>query len=140
MENIFSLLTAVSQDLSDMKVRIAAAVVYRGKVVSVGVNQMKSHPFQARWSKNEHAIFFHAETNAIFHARKKLSDDELAKSTLFVIRTKRLLKVDEIVYGMAKPCCGCQSCIDHYGIRKVIYTLDCKTKDEKRFVTVEKGG
>ncbi|MFM7851590.1 MAG: hypothetical protein ACKO96_06630, partial [Flammeovirgaceae bacterium] len=35
------------------KARIAACLVYRNEIISFGINQMKTHPFQAQFSKNQ---------------------------------------------------------------------------------------
>ena len=51
-----------------LRARLAACVVYKRDIVSFGINQLKSHPFQAKFSKNEDSIFLHAETDAIKNA------------------------------------------------------------------------
>ena len=63
--------------------RIAAAVVRKGKVVSFGYNHKKSHPFQAKFCKNNHAVFFHAEVHAIKNALNSVNVDDLSKCDLF---------------------------------------------------------
>lgn len=135
MDKIIDVLTTISTDLTGVRrARIAAAVVYKNRVISIGVNQMKSHPFQAKFAKNEHAIYFHAETAAIYAALRKLSEAELAKSTLVVVRTRESPANGEIVYGIAKPCEGCEKCIKHYNIKTVVYSMDCETSAEHSFV------
>lgn len=118
--------------------RLAAMIVYKGKVISVGTNQNKTHPFQAEFGRNGDAIFWHAETNAIHKALTRIDEDDLKKATLIVCRVKnerqvlrvkdgnrtRKKIVDDLTFGAAKPCVGCQNCIDHYDIRRVIYTED----------------
>ena len=59
--------------------RIAAAVVRKGKVVSFGYNHKKSHPFQAKFCKNNHAVFFHAEVHAIKNALNSVNVDDLSR-------------------------------------------------------------
>ena len=105
--------------------RLAACIVYKNDVVAFGVNQMKSHPFQARYSKNTDSVFLHAETSAIKNALKCISVKELEKSTLYICRVKHHDQLKEkLVFGMSKPCPGCFRCINTFGISKVIFTLD----------------
>ena len=102
--------------------RLAACIVYKNDVVSFGVNQMKSHPFQARYGKNTDSVFLHAETAAIKNALKCISVKELEKSTLYICRVKHHGQL--LGFGMSKPCTGCFRCINTFNIPKVIYTLD----------------
>jgi deoxycytidylate deaminase len=107
------------------KVWIASALVYRNKIISYGVNQMKSHPYQSRYSRNEEAIYWHSETSAIFNADKKIHFDKFEKSTLYVARVKyESTKKDSFISGICMPCDGCIRCIKDYGIKTVIYTID----------------
>lgn len=141
IEKHIDTLTTISEGLQGVRrARIAAGVVYKGRLIAIGVNSMKTHPFQAKYAKNEHAIYLHAEVAAIMAAKRKLTDVELSKSTLYVIRTKESFVNGDIVYGMAKPCCGCEACIADHGIRKVVYSMDCDTAAEKKFVVTEKSG
>jgi len=98
--------------------KISALVVHRGEIISVGKNVAKSHPFQARYSKNLQAIFWHAETNAVFSAlRAGTSDRVLKNATLYIARVKK-----DHSYGLAKPCNGCRSCLTRFNIGRVVYT------------------
>lgn len=63
--------------------RMASCVVFQNDIVSFGVNEMKSHPFQAKYSKNKSAVYLHAETSAIKNALKYISLEELEKATLY---------------------------------------------------------
>jgi len=104
--------------------RLASAIVYKNEIISIGINQRKSHPFQAKFSKNEDSIYLHSETDAIKNALKQISIDELSDSVLYVCRVKIINK--KFVFGIAKPCCGCMRAISNFGIKKVYYTLDNK--------------
>lgn len=104
--------------------RLAACVVYKNKVVAYGFNQAKTHPFQAQYGKNDDAIYWHAETNAIHNALRVLSEDELAKATLYVARARYEMNRPVWTWGMSKPCEGCAKCIDKYNIKRVVYTMD----------------
>lgn len=104
--------------------RLAAAIVYRNEIISFGVNQRKTHPFQAKFSKNEDSIYLHAETDAIKNALKHISIDELSNSTLYICRVK--IVEQKFVFGLSKPCCGCMRAISNFGIKNVYYSLDNK--------------
>jgi deoxycytidylate deaminase len=107
------------------KVWVASALVHRNKIVSYGTNQMKTHPYQYRYGKNDQCVYWHAETLAIYNADKKLNFDKFKKSVLYVVRVKyNGTEKDGFVSGLAKPCSGCMRCIQEYGIKSVIYTLD----------------
>lgn len=106
------------------RAKICAVMVYKNRVVSVGYNSSKTHPIQARFAKNEHAIHIHAEIDAIRKASNILSSSEMKKTTLIVIRVKQNGK-----WGNARPCAGsngqgCQSAISCFGIKNVLYSTD----------------
>lgn len=112
---------------NDYTYKIAAAIVYKNRIIKLSNNEIKSHTFQKNYSKNEHAIYFHAETSVIHKARKILGDEKLKKSTLIVarvsqIRSKSQQKLIGHNIAEAKPCSGCATCISDFGIKKVIYT------------------
>lgn len=105
------------------RAKVAAAVVYKNKLVSVGLNSNKSDPFQKTFSLNDDSIFLHAENLAIKRALRVLDENEMRKSSLFVCR----IKFDHdfnILRGLAKPCEGCQKAIQKYNIKQTIYSLD----------------
>jgi tRNA(Arg) A34 adenosine deaminase TadA len=105
--------------------KFAAAVVYRNRIISIGMNSMKSHPLQAKYSKNEHAIFLHSEIAAIKNALRELEVDDLTKCDIYITRVKKEKPFSKkFVWGLAKPCPGCQRAIAEFGIKRVIYTCD----------------
>jgi len=119
---ILNTLEVVLEDLPKVfNAKVAAAVVYKGKIISVGVNQDKTHPVAAEYQKNEHSIFLHAEVDAIVKARKRISETDLKRSTLYVARVK-MDSFQNTMFGMSRPCSGCMRCIKDHGIKKVIYT------------------
>ena len=106
-------------------VRFAAALVRNNKIVSVGFNRMKSHPFQAKFAKNEMAIFLHAEVHAIKNALRDYPVEDLSKMDMYIVRVKKPSSYSECyVWGMAKPCSGCQRAIAEFGVKRVVYTTD----------------
>jgi tRNA(Arg) A34 adenosine deaminase TadA len=107
------------------RAQIAACIVHKNTVAAYGFNQMKSHPFQARFGRNSDSIFLHAETDAIKNALKVMTVDDLAKSTLYVYRVKKPYpKAKHNIAGMSKPCVGCARAISTFGIRRVVWSLD----------------
>jgi len=105
--------------------RLAACVVYKNDIVSFGINEMKSHPFQAKWGTNKEAIFLHAEVSAIKNALKQISLKEFEKSTLYVCRVRyEDWTKQKIVFGLSRPCDGCIRCISTFNLRSVYYSLD----------------
>lgn len=132
-----NILRAIAEDIEPVRnAQLAAMIFYKGRIISIGYNQKKSHPMAAKFSKNPDAIFLHAEVDAVIKALKKLSEAELKRATLIVAR----VKTDEngkLVFGMAKPCPGCSKCIAAYGIRKVIYTEN-STVEELMYSVKEK--
>ena len=124
---ILELLSLVAEevDVSQQRsnARLAAAVVYKNEIVAIGVNQKKSHPFQAKFGKNGHAIFLHAEISAIKNALQHIDEKELSKSTLYVCRVKYVSpRKGSFTWGLAKPCVGCQRAIVTFDIKSVIYS------------------
>jgi len=105
--------------------RLAAALVYKNRIVSYGFNRDKTHTFQAKFAKNEDAIYWHAETNVIYNALKLVDETNLRKMTLYVARAKYAVpNSNEWRWGNSKPCEGCMSCITKFGIKKIVYTQD----------------
>jgi len=104
---------------------IAACIMDRSQVVSWGFNQKKSHPFQARFGRNDEAIYLHAETDAIKNAIKHLGTEDLSRCTLFVGRSKRVSPfTKKQIYGLAKPCYGCAKAIATFNIKRTVWSVE----------------
>jgi tRNA(Arg) A34 adenosine deaminase TadA len=125
-ESIIDMLKTMAADnVNDIGARLAACITYKGKIVSFGLNRLKSHPFQLLYGKNKDALFLHAEVDAIYRAIKRLDAQELSKSTLYVARVKRASSVHKgFINGLARPCVGCARCIATFGLKKVVYTTE----------------
>ena len=122
---VFNILKPAALDLANVWPRHVAAIVYKNKIVSFGTSHMKSHPFQARYSKNDEAIFWHAETNAIYNALRVVDTNILKKCSIYVCRVKNDVR-QNMIFGLSQPCTGCQECILDHKIPTLIYTLDGK--------------
>ncbi len=121
----------IFQTLEDVAIRsnvgwakLASAVVCKNRIISIGTNSYKSHPFQKKWASNKDAIFLHAETSAIHSALKILDTDDLSDCDIYVCRVKHIGQNPAFVHGMSKPCIGCSRAIAEFGIRNVFYTTD----------------
>ena len=124
IERHVSTLTAIAEAIEEPVrcFRLAAGIVHKNMLVSVGVNSYKTDPFQAKYGSNSHAIHLHAEVAAIKNALRKLHVDDIQKTTLIVVRVKRKKHNEPYQATMAKPCTGCQRCISEFGIKNVYYT------------------
>lgn len=97
--------------------RLCAMIVYKNTPISLGRNQMKSHPAMLDFGRTHHHLYLHAEIDAILKAAKELTPAELSKSTLYVARV-----MADGSCGESKPCPGCQKAIREYGIENVVWT------------------
>lgn len=104
------------------KARIAAGLVYKNHLISIGVNKRKTHPFQKRYGKNKDCIYLHAEIEAIKNALNLIDLNKISHSTLYVSRVK--IHNGKCVFGLAKPCKGCMKAISTFDIRKVYFTTN----------------
>lgn len=130
-QNVIDTLRRLAEDVIPIQsARIAAAVVFDGEIVSFGTNHLRSHPFQAKYGKNEQSIFWHAETNAIYNALKRNKMDPLflSFSDLYVVRIKRpSCRSKSFIYGLAAPCEGCRRCINDFKIGRTYFSTDEQT-------------
>lgn len=116
--------------------KIAAGIAIKGSIISLGRNSTRTHPFAARYSKHEQAIYLHAEAAAISNSLNHIHKDELKRATLYVYRVKHTSSRNaEWCDGLAKPCAGCMSAIAAFGIRRVVYS----TNDNGNFDILEAG-
>ena len=97
--------------------RVCAILAHRGDVLSVGFNSSKTHPFQAKYRKNPHAVFWHAETAAINNALKREFQHLLHKSSMYILRLTHAGNP-----AISMPCEGCARAIREHNINRVLYT------------------
>ncbi len=80
---------------------------------------------QARFGKNEESIYLHAEVAAIRNALREVSVDDLQKMEIYICRVKKPKPFSKkYVWGLAKPCEGCQRAIAEFGLKRVVYTTN----------------
>jgi len=106
--------------------KMSAGIVYRKNLISTGVNQYKTHPIMMPTNGyREGQIFLHAEVDAIRNALKLITQEQLTKCDLYVIRVKRPNNNSKKwIHGLAKPCPGCTKVIAGFGLKNVLYTED----------------
>lgn len=105
--------------------KIAAALVYKGEVISIGTCQYKSHPMQKQYGRNPMSVFLHAEIDALIKGQKRIESRgiPLKKCTMYVARVKKpYANASGFITGMAKPCEGCMKALTEAGIVNVVYT------------------
>ena len=118
VERFFTLLDETAKFSNHPQHRISSAIVVKNKLVGLGFNQMKTDPFQKKYSKNDDCIYIHAEIHAIKNALRSVDVSALRYADLYVTR----IMLGSGTRGMAKPCDGCMGAIVEFGIRRVFYT------------------
>ncbi|MDR3503062.1 MAG: deaminase [Legionella sp.] len=125
-EKIMDMLSKMACDVELFgNVQIAAAIVIKNEIISFGVNEHKTHPFQKKYAPNPMALYKHAENAAIINALNRVPKNDLKKATMYIVRVKK-----DHSWGMACPCEGCSKAIKEYGIKKVVYTTDVTNQFE----------
>lgn len=104
------------------RVRVASAIVYKKKIVSIGINSLKSSPFQLKFASSPYSIYFHAETMAIKNALNYYPSDLLKKMEIVVCRVKYYPELKRQDYALAKPCSGCMKAIQTFGLKRVFFS------------------
>lgn len=122
LRHISDLAVIAEDTIGASSAKLAASIVLNNKIVSIGVNSYKTHPFQKKYGKNDMAICIHSEIAAIGKALKRISIDELRRATLYIARVKQIDQSSQ--WGLARPCKGCQRAIAAFDIKKVYYTTD----------------
>lgn len=94
---------------------MAALIVNkRGRIIAQGINQRKSHPLQAKFSRFPGWSYLHAEIAALVDAR----GEDLSDATMYIARVLK-----DGTPALAKPCKGCQKALIAFGLKDVIWTL-----------------
>jgi tRNA(Arg) A34 adenosine deaminase TadA len=121
--NIMNTLAKIAEANDEYpRARLAAAIVRNNKIVSVGINRMKTDPLQARFGKNKDAIFLHAEIHAIKNSLRDIDVEDLKDCIMYICRVKRPKSKTPYEWAIAKPCEGCNRAIAEFGLKRVIYT------------------
>lgn len=96
--------------------RLGAIAVKNNRIVSMGTNQKKSHPIQAKFTHRPHLeSWLHAEIHCISLAKPK----DIEGSYIYV---SRVLKCDDP--ATSRPCPGCVDALKHYKVKGMYYFQD----------------
>ena len=98
--------------LSTERHKHGAVIALGAKVLAVGVNTHRSHPSVCTDPKTQAA--FHAEVSALRSLRTTVDTSRLT------VYSARINTNGEPM--LAKPCTACQTVLDFYGIRRVLWT------------------
>ena len=115
------------------KFKLAAGVVWKGRLVASGVNSYKTHPIMCNGVYRDAQMCLHAEAAALVRASKCMLPAAFEQSVLYVVRVCRSKGetdrqgpkwLTELGYteALAKPCKGCMALIESYGIKQVEWT------------------
>lgn len=112
----FDLAKKISKLSNHEHFKLGSVIVRGSKIVSVGTNNIKTHP------KSTHPFYsLHAEMAAILLAKQ-----DLAKCEIYVYReTKSGIPV------MSRPCEYCFPFIKEAGLKKIHYSIDGNYKTER---------
>ncbi len=97
---------------------MAAIIVIKRKVISIGLNSGKTHPIATKYARDYKKDLLttpHAEVRAIHSASKIIDLSDFRKATLYIARAKKDCKNGPDVCGLAKPCNGCERAIEAFG-------------------------
>jgi len=103
--------------------KVAAGVIYKNRLMYVGVNSYKTNPIMLNGDYRVGQIHLHAEADALVQALRGMSQRQLAKSAMWVVRVKRSPS-GGFTEALARPCPGCWSLINESGIKEVEWTED----------------
>jgi deoxycytidylate deaminase len=116
---------AVSAPLNTGPVKVAAALIYKGRILATGTNQYKTHPLMMTRGYRDDQNWRHAEVDCILNGLRVMSKEQMARCELRVVRAKRPSHDSkEWILGLAKPCPGCSQVIKDHGITNVTWTED----------------
>lgn len=94
----------------EMRSSHVAFLLKRSKIVHIGWNKCKTHPYNLRHPYHDGTTYRHAELDVLFKSGKEF----LYGYKLIVIRIDRNGKICN-----SRPCRGCQSVIKQFGIDEV---------------------
>jgi tRNA(Arg) A34 adenosine deaminase TadA len=140
-ERVVQMLTrlAIDNPGRQHRCKMAAGILFKKHLVATGVNGYKTHPMMMPSNGyREGQIYLHAESDAIKNALRLISQDQLSKCDLYVIRVKRpYTGSNEWIRGLAKPCKGCMKAIALYNIKNVFWTTNEPVLAEKSLTLLQ---
>ena len=112
-DRFFYLARLVAKHSLHERYRIGAIVVKQSRIVSTGVNKLKTHPRQINPHTHLYGSSIHAELDASIGISRHL----LRGATIYVVR---ILQNGE--NAMSRPCGSCMDILRELGIRRVVYS------------------
>lgn len=119
-KRFFEVARAVSLLSSFDKARVGCVFVKHSKIISSGVNSVKTHPLQKKYNihrftedTTKHSL--HAEVSAYINALKVTND--FSDVTVYIYRETRDGKI-----AMARPCNSCSHLLKDIGVKTVKYS------------------
>jgi len=112
----FDLARKISKLSNHERHKLGAVIIRGSKIVSIGVNNLKTHP------RSTHPYSsLHAEMAAVVSAKQDLN-----KCEIYVYRETK-----EGIPAMARPCVYCFPFIQEAGLKFVHYSIDGNYKTER---------
>lgn len=122
IEHYVALLHNLAHDSSKVaNAKICAGLLHKKSLIAIGFNTYKTHPIAKEFGRDQHCCTLHAEVDCLIKSQKVISN--FNKSTLIICRAKYTSR-GELIYGLAKPCEGCQRYIKLLGVKRVVFTLN----------------
>lgn len=116
-QKIFSRVLTIAGSLcptsKEMRSSHIAFLIRKGKIVHIGWNKYKTHPYNLNHPYHDGTTYRHAELDVCFKSGKEYLDGY----SMVVIRINKLGIVRNSL-----PCKGCQSVIKQFGIDDVWYS------------------
>lgn len=122
IERLINLSDDIESDRPYGRVKMVAFLVYKGKILSFGVNSEKTSLYQYRMRKKfnvDDSNFIYDKTHAEIAAIKKIhpSFDNWEHVEIFIVSKKK-----DNTFRLSRPCPICEKTIKDLGIKKVYYT------------------
>lgn len=122
IERLINLSDDIESDRPYGRVKMVAFLVYKGKILSFGVNSEKTSLYQYRMRKKfnvDDSNFIYDKTHAEIAAIKKIhpSFDDWEHVEIFIVSKKK-----DNTFRLSRPCPICEKTIKDLGIKKVYYT------------------
>ncbi len=116
----------VAKDLQEEnlpgKSKHAACLVVRGCILAIGIPANRTDPFNLKFTQNQKKVYTHAELAAIKQVR--YSNIDFRFSTLYVARAMKETPKRNAMYGESCPCSMCETAVKHFGIGRVVHTVE----------------
>ena len=122
IERLINLSDDIESDRPYGRVKMVAFLVYKGKILSFGVNSEKTSLYQYRMRKKfnvDDSNFIYEKTHAEIAAIKRIhpSFENWEQVEIFIVSKKK-----DNTFRLSRPCPICEKTIKDLGIKKVYYT------------------